>query len=149
MNHIPFTQKGVDELKEELEQKKASRPAIIKELQRARELGDLSENGLYKATKGQLIDTDRRIRHLTYLIKNAKVNDATSSDNITIGNTVKLESDGRIYTYQVVGTYESNPSDGKISIESPIGRLLLGKKAGQEVVLKRDKDIIYKILEIS
>lgn len=147
--NIQFTKEGIDELKAELEDRLLKRPAIIKELQRARELGDLSENGLYKATKGQLIDTDRRIRQINFLIKNAKVEESTNTNTVSIGNTLVLEISGKQITYQIVGTYESNPSEGKISIESPLGRLLQGKKAGEEVSLKRDSEIIYKVLKIT
>jgi transcription elongation factor GreA len=146
---IPFTQSGFDALKVELEKKKSERPAIVKELQRARELGDLSENGLYKATKGKLIDTDRRIRQLTHLIKNAHVDDSTNIATVGIGNTVTLLSDGKEYVYQIVGTYESDPSNGKISIVSPLGKLLMDKKVGDEVALKRDREIRYKIVKIN
>lgn len=148
MTQIPFTQHGIDELKAELEDRKQKRPEIIKELQRARELGDLSENGLYKATKGQLIDTDRRIRQITHLLKNAKVEESTNTNTVSIGNTLVLETSGKLITYQIVGTYESNPSQGKISIESPLGKLLQGKKQNDEVVIKREKEVIYKIISI-
>jgi len=146
--NIPFTREGVEDLKTELEERRLARPAIIKELQRARELGDLSENGLYKATKSQLIDTDRRMRLLNHLIKNAKVEEIQNTGVVRIGNSIMLESKGKEFTYQLVGTYESDPSKGKISVASPLGKLITGKKVGDIVTLKRDEDIEFKIIGI-
>ncbi len=150
MKKIPFTKKGVEALHEELEKIKNERPAVISELKRAREMGDLSENGFYKATKGKLFDTDRRIRHLAFLITNSQIENSTQVGVVRIGNKVTFESEGKEYVYQIVGTYESNPSEGKISIESPLGKKLLGKKVGDlgEYIHGRSKTS-FKVVKIS
>lgn len=91
-------------------------------------MGDLSENGYYKASRQQLSFLDSRIRRADRLIKLAKIVEPAKTGYVDIGSTVTI-SDGKAeYTYEIVGGYESDPSKHTISHLSPIGRALIGKK---------------------
>lgn len=135
MNTISFTQKGVDDLKKEQEILKTQRKAAVIDLRKAREMGDLSENGYYKAAKFKLNDIDRRIRMVTALVKNAYVPPVTSKNTIDIGCRVTIDNGEEKKTYLMVGGYESDPSLGKLSVISPIGKALQGRKKGESVVI--------------
>jgi transcription elongation factor GreA len=134
MNTIQFTQTGVDELKKEQEALTKERREAVADLKKAREMGDLSENGYYKAAKFRLGAIDRRIRMVTHLLKSAHIPAVVSKDTIDIGCRVIINDGEETKQYLMVGGYESNPLEGKLSVISPIGRMLVGKKA---------KDIIH------
>ncbi len=109
---------------------------MLVELQRAREQGDLSENGAYKAARFELGDTDRALRQLQYQIKYGKAVAPPTDGTIGVGSSVKLRrADGKEFRYMIVGTYEADPMNGKISIESPMGKALMGKRVSEEVVV--------------
>ncbi len=144
-----FTPEGLEKLKQEQQQLLTERPDAVEHLRRAREMGDLSENGYYKASKFKLISIDNRLRHLAQLIKYTHLIQATDNNTISLGNTITI-SDGKNQTeYMLVGAFESNPTEGKISNASPLGRALLGKKVGETVEIQtlRGKTT-YKILAI-
>lgn len=147
---IIFTQEGYDQLVAEKTKLQQERPAAVEDLAKARAMGDLSENGYYKSARTKLSFVDSQIRHLTYLIQHAKIKTKTMSDIVDIGMTVTI-SDGTLEkTYTIVGGYESNPSEGKISHHSPLGKALLGKKVGENAsftTLQGTKT--YSILSIS
>ncbi|GAB4027408.1 MAG: transcription elongation factor GreA [Candidatus Microgenomates bacterium] len=135
-NSIIFTKSGYNSLQPKLDQLFEKRERLLVELQRAREQGDLSENGAYKAARFELSDTDRTIRQLQYQIKYGKVGQPPTDGTIGIGSTVKLKnSDGNEFSYTIVGTYEADPINGKISIKSPMGSALVDKKVGDEVTV--------------
>ena len=134
---IAFSPAGYAALAPKLEALLLKRERVLVELQRAREQGDLSENGAYKAARFELSDTDRAIRQTQYLIKYGVATEARTDGVIGIGSTVKLRrDDGSQFTYTLVGTYEADPAAGKISIESPMGKGLVGKKSGEKVMVK-------------
>lgn len=133
MNSIVFTQSGVDDLKKEQELLRLQRKEAVADLKKARDMGDLSENGYYKAAKFKLISIDRRIRMVTHLLKNATVPTVIAKTTVDIGCTVMLDDGKEKKEYLLVGGYESNPGEGKLSIVSPIGRGLVGKKAGDTI----------------
>lgn len=126
---VLLTQAGLDQFKAEFDRLTQERPQILTRLQAAREMGDLSENGAYHAAKWELGRVDRQLRKLNYLITYAKVVAST---------TVTLELNGKTVSYTLVSKHESDPSKGKISFESPLGQLLVGKQAGDQVTLERD-----------
>ena len=96
----------------------------------------MSENGAYKAARFELGDTDRAIRMLQHQIKYGKAVEPPKDGTIGVGSTVRLiRSDGKEFKYTIVGTYEADPMNGKISIESPMGKTLMGKKAGDDVLV--------------
>jgi transcription elongation factor GreA len=136
INPIRFTSAGYSALQPKLDELFKKRERVLIELQRAREQGDLSENGAYKAARFELGDTDRAIRTLQHQIKYGKVVTTPNNGTIGVGSKVKLRrEDGKEFEYTIVGTYETDPMNGKISIESPMGKTLMGKKIGDEVVV--------------
>lgn len=142
-NSIVFTKSGYSSLQPKLDELFKKRERVLIELQRAREQGDLSENGAYKAARFELGDTDRAIRTLQHQIKYGKAVEPPKDRTIGVGSTVRLvRSDGKEFNYTIVGTYEADPMNGKISIESPMGKTLMGKKAGDDVLVN---DQTYKV----
>lgn len=149
LRRIPFTKDGFDKIKSDYEKIKSSRPEAVETLRRARDLGDLSENGLYKAARSNLSSIDSRLSRLEILIKLADVQEAEKG-TIGLGSKVKLKNDDLIVEYIIVGEYEADPTSKKISTISPIGKVLVGKKAGEKVIVQLPtKRVEYEILEIS
>jgi len=129
------TPEGLAELKLELEELMAKRPVIAQEIATARSQGDLSENAEYHDAKEEQGRNELRIEEINHILHNAEVIATPKNDNkIRLGSTVKLQHEsGKTKEFQVVGTVEADPLNGKISDESPIGRALLGKKEGESV----------------
>ncbi|MBF0202085.1 MAG: transcription elongation factor GreA [Desulfamplus sp.] len=152
MEQIPITMEGYKALKKELEKlKTVDRPQNIKAIETARAHGDLSENAEFDAAKEKQSFIEGRIGELGYKIASAKVIDPESipKDCIRFASRVLLENldSGDEVQYMLVGQEESDISKGKISVSSPLGMALLGKKSGDEVVLqapggKRSYEII-------
>ncbi|HEX8965908.1 MAG TPA: GreA/GreB family elongation factor [Patescibacteria group bacterium] len=146
---IAFTQEGHADLLKKKQKLLEERPSAVAELKRAREMGDLSENGAYKGARFKLSQIDRDLRFVENLLKIAYISEAKSTDVVDIGTTVVLSTGNQTITYAIVGGFESNPLEGKISHVSPIGKSLLGKKAGESVTLVVPKGkVTYTILEI-
>lgn len=149
MTIIPFTKQGYQDLKKQLEIEVLKRPDAVRELTRGRDMGDLSENGLYKAAKQELVDIDRQIRHLKNLVKYGKPIILLNNNFIQMGHTVMVETKTQKKEFQIVGEYEANPNENKISLKSPIGHNLMGRKVGDEIKITTPKgNILYKILAI-
>ncbi|MDR0449321.1 MAG: transcription elongation factor GreA [Rickettsiales bacterium] len=134
----PISKEGMDSLMAELRQlKDFERPPVLLAIAAARELGDLSENDEYQSAKNRQRLIDRRIRELETLIKDSRVvnlEDLKGADKIMFGAFVELEDEnGSRTTWQLLSGSESDIARGKISVESPIGRALVGKKAGDLV----------------
>lgn len=150
MKPILFTKKGLADKQKEYDDLLASRPASVKDLAKAREMGDLSENGYYKSARMKLSDVDRQLRQLKHLLKIAKVSENQNKDIVDIGSTVTLQLGNTTKTYAIVGTYEANPTQGAISSSSPLGKMLLGKKIGDRGILEiGESKIIFNITDIS
>jgi transcription elongation factor GreA len=133
IQRTPMTRPGYDKLSAELERLKyVDRPAIVKAIAEARAHGDLSENAEYHAAREKQGFIEGRIAELEGKIGGAEVIDPpTSGDRVTFGSTVLLEDEaGKEYRYQIVGSDESNPAKGRISILSPLARALIGKTVG-------------------
>jgi len=146
-----LTQAGVDELKTELAELTGLRSEIADRIKTAREFGDLSENMEYSAARQDQERNEARISEIEHILANVQVITAPKSDGkVVLGSTVVLKSnDGKTKEFQVVGTVEADPLNGKISDESPIGQALLGKKEGQEVEIKTPADTTtYEIVDI-
>ncbi len=140
MEKIPITREGYETLKRELERLKAvDRPATIKAIEEARAHGDLSENAEYDAAKDRQGFIEGRISEIGYKISHAMVIDPEllSKDKAVFGCRVLLENTdtGEEVEYQIVGTDESDISKGKISVSSPLGQAIIGKKPGTVVML--------------
>lgn len=147
---IPFTQEGYNQLLQEREAIFARRPGIVAELKQAREQGDLSENGAYKGAKMSLSSLDARLRHLAHLIRYAQIIKQKNNEVVDLGSTVILQQDERELTYKIVGEHESNSLEGKISAKSPLGRVLLGKKIGEQITFEAPKGkIMYMLKKIT
>ena len=141
MERIPITKTGYEALRRELEHlKTVERPENIRAIEEARAHGDLSENAEYHAAKERQGLLERRIGELGYKLGNAEVvnPDTLPKDKAIFGSKVLLENidTGETVNYQLVGPDESDISKGRISISSPLGSAMLGKKVGQEVVLQ-------------
>lgn len=148
-----LTQSGVDELKAELAELIGLRSQIADRIKTAREFGDLSENMEYSAARQDQERNESRISEIEHILANVQVITAPKSDSkVGLGSTVTLKSnkDGKTKQFQVVGTVEADPLNGKISDESPIGQALIGKKEGQEVEIKTPADTTtYVVADIN
>jgi transcription elongation factor GreA len=137
IQRTPMTREGYDRLKEELERlKRAERPAITRAIAEARAHGDLSENAEYHAAREKQGMTEARIKELEAKVATAEVIDPpTSGDRVTFGSTVRLaDEDGKETVHQIVGSDETDPSRGRISVMAPLARTLIGKRVGDSVV---------------
>ncbi len=139
MSTIPLTVRGAELLKEELQRMKSvERPAVINAISEARAQGDLSENAEYDAAKERQGFIEGRIMELEAKLSNAQVIDPKTLDadgRVVFAATVDLEDleSGDKKTYQVVGDDEADIKFGKVSVNSPIARALIGKSAGDVV----------------
>ena len=132
----PMTRPGFEKLRDELDRlKRVERPAIQKAIAEARAHGDLSENAEYHAAREKQGFIEARITDLEAKVGNAEVIEPpTKGDRVTFGSTVLLEDpDGREVRYQIVGSDESEPAKGRISVLSPLARTLIGKNVGDTV----------------
>ena len=128
---IHLTADGKKDLEQELEALIARRPEIAEKIATARAFGDLSENEEYSSARAEQKMVENRILEIQDILKNAKIIRGGKKTSVSLGATVKIDLDGRKLEYTVVGATEANPSQGKISNESPIGKALLGRKAGE------------------
>lgn len=142
---ISLTAEGKKELEAELEELIKNRPAVAERIATARAFGDLSENEEYSSARNEQKIAEGRILEIQDILKNAKIIRGGKKDKADLGATVSLEMGGRKVEYTLVGPTEANPLEGKISNESPIGKALLGKKAG-EMFEFNGKDV--KIIDI-
>ncbi|MEK9180751.1 MAG: transcription elongation factor GreA [Patescibacteria group bacterium] len=147
-----LTQEGLDKLKKELEVlEKVKRPEVIERIQEAVSHGDLSENADYAQAKEEQAMIEARIMQLEEMVKNAELISATHQKNVvTVGCKVRLKINGEEKEYTIVGSGEANPSAGRISNESLVGRSLLGAKVGSKIVASTPAGAkTYEILEIT
>jgi len=151
MRKIQLTKEGLEKLKKELEElEKNKRPKAVDRLQKARAMGDLSENSEYSAAKEELELIERQILEMKTIIENAEIIQSDhDKQKVGIGSKVVVEVNGKRDEFTIVGEFEANPLEKKLSHHSPIGKALLGKKVGEtiEVEVPAGK-ISYKILAI-
>ena len=155
MIKTPLTVRGAELLKAELQRlKSVERPSVIEAIAEARSHGDLSENAEYDAAKERQAFVEGRIAELESKISNAQIidpNDLDADGRIVFAATVKLldlESEDEV-TYQIVGDDEADIKDGKVSINSPIARALIGKEAGDVAEVLAPGGIReYEILDV-
>lgn len=148
-----LTKDGASELEKELAELIAERGAIAEHIKTAREFGDLAENAEYQSARADQEKNEARISEVEHILQNLEIIDAprNGSHFVQLGSKVKLKDGGsRSKEFQVVGTVEADPLEGKISDESPIGKLLIGKKVGDEIELHTPADrAVYKITDIA
>ena len=141
MSRVPVTPEGYESLKRELERlKKVDRPQNIKDIEEARAHGDLSENAEYAAAKDRQGFIQGRIGELEYKLGNCDIIETGDlpKDRVVFASKVLLENidTGEDVKYQLVGPDESDIQKGRISISSPLGRAMLGKKPGDELTIE-------------
>ena len=149
-----YTPQGFKALKDELDYlKNVKREEVKRDLSTARSFGDLSENSEYDEARNEQAKTEARIKELEELIRNAKVIDEAEVDTsvISIGSTVKIkDANGKIAEYSIVGSNEADPVMFRISDQSPIGRKLIGARAGSKVTIEVPSGkVVFDILEVS
>lgn len=154
MKTIYLTKEGIEKLQEELKKLiDVDRKAIIKKIKETREYGDLSENAEYDAARAEQSMIEGRIEELEAILKKAKVIDSTkqkSNGKVLMGNKVLVKVDSDEQEFTLVGSAESNPAKGMISIESPLGKALLGSKVGEsvQVTIPDGGNVEYQILKV-
>ena len=130
---VYLTSEGYLEIEEELDHlKHERRPEVIKALKDARALGDLSENADYDAARAEQAQIEGRILELEKILENAEIIENNNSGKVSLGSTVVIsyEDDDENEEYRIVGSKEADPSDNKISNESPIAKAIMNAKAG-------------------
>ena len=154
MERTPITRQGYETLKRELEHLKANeRPQVIRAIEEARAHGDLSENAEFEAAKNRQGFIEGRMCELEFKLASADIidTDNLSRDRAVFGSSVLLENidTGETVQYQLVGPDESNIEKGRISVTSPLGRAIVGKKTGETLVLKAPGGIRqYELVDI-
>ncbi len=151
-NHkILLTKEGLEELKSEYDiLVKVKRPEGVKRMADAREQGDLSENSEYSAAREDLALIDGRIIELEEIIRNAELVQSTHfKGSVDIGCKVTVRINGRKDVYMIVGEWEADPKEKKISHSSPLGKALMGKRVGEKIeVVAPVGKIQYTVLHI-
>jgi transcription elongation factor GreA len=147
---IFMTKEGLVELKAEYDQLlKTKRPEVVERLANARNQGDLTENSEYTAAKQDLSFIDGRISELEAVLHEAKIISGHSKKKVDLGCKVTLHVAGKKEMFTIVGEWEADPTQKKISHSSPLGKALLGKKPGDKVEVEAPAGkIAYKILHI-
>lgn len=150
MDRQLLTKEGLEELKREYEDLLGTkRPVAVVRLSDARENGDLSENSEYASAKQDLSFIDGRIAELEEILHGAKVVTNHGKSHIDVGSKVTLHINGKKDVFHLVGEWEADPANKKISHSSPLGKALMGKKAGETVEVEAPAGrIIYKIISI-
>lgn len=148
---IYLTKEGLDELKAEYDElTKVKRPEVLNRVSQARNMGDLSENAEYTVAREELSFIDGRIDELDELLKQVVIISNNHSNIIKLGSTVKVNTGKNKEEFTVVGEWEADPKEKKISHESPLGKALIGKKVGEKVEVEAPAGkIVYTIEAIA
>lgn len=145
-----LTQKDIEAMEAEIEERKlVIRPELLESVKEARAHGDLSENFEYYAAKREKNKNESRIRFLERMIKTAEViPDDSKEDEIGMNNTVEVEfeEDGSVEKYKIVTTMRGNSLEGLVSVESPIGKALMGHKVGDRVHVQVNESYGYYLI---
>ncbi len=149
---VKLTKEGLDTLRSELEELlNVKRPKLVERLANARSQGDLSENSDYQSAREELEFLDGRIDELEEVLKNADVVSTNGKGNggVGLGTKVTLKANGKQTIFDIVGEWEADPVNKKISHDSPLGVALLGKKVGEKVEVEAPAGkVAYEILAI-
>ncbi|MEK6744423.1 MAG: transcription elongation factor GreA [Nitrospirota bacterium] len=152
---VPMTKEGYDKIKKDLDHlMKVERPKNIRDIEEARGHGDLSENAEYHAAKERQGHIDAKKRELEYKLTNAQIIDVSklTNEKVVFGATVTLADtdSGETKKYTLIGQEEADLKKGKISVQSPVGKALIGHKVGDIVTIKTPaKTVEYEIQEIA
>lgn len=148
---LQMTKEGLEALKKELDELvNVKRPRIVERLSNARQQGDLSENSDYANAKEELEFLDGRIQELEEVLKKASVVSGISkAQGVAVGTRVTVKVNGDKHDYEIVGEWEADPANRKISPESPLGQALFGKKVGDKIEVEAPAGKLrYEILAI-
>ena len=150
-NKVILTKEGLESVKAELEKLYGDRKTIQLQIKEAKSYGDLSENSEYQDAKDRQVLTETRIAEMENIVRNAVIDNGTcSTGGVCIGSDVTVNSGGREYIYTLVGATQADPTAGKVSVESPIGKSLMGKNKGEEIVVEAPRGKIkMKIMKIA
>jgi transcription elongation factor GreA len=147
-----LTKDGLQELTDELRNLKEEKlPKLIERVAKARSFGDLSENSEYTNSREDLSFVEGRIEEIEEIISKAKVIQANPSNNevVSLGSKVTVQLNGKQHVFTVVGEWEADPAEKKISQDSPLGRALIGKRKGEEVQVEAPAGKVnYTILKV-
>ena len=151
-NKVYLTNEGFLEIEEELNHlKEVKRPEIIKALKDARALGDLSENADYDSARDEQAKVEGRISELEKLLETAELIEKRNNDKVGLGSTVKIlyDDEDDVEEYRIVGSKEADPSNNKISNESPLAKAIINAKIGDICVVESPNGSYnVKVLEI-
>ncbi|MGD0523146.1 MAG: transcription elongation factor GreA [Candidatus Microgenomates bacterium] len=148
---VKLTKDGLESLKKDLnELVNLKRPRLVERLSYARSQGDLTENSDYSSAKEELEFMDGQIQELEEVIKNANVVDESrKTDGVGVGTRVTVKYDHNEAVFEIVGEWEADPINKKISHESPLGQALVGKRVGDKVEVEAPAGkLTYEILAI-
>lgn len=147
---IYLTPQGFKKLRDEYKElTQVKRKEITERISKAREFGDISENSEYDTAREEQSFIEGRIIEIEEILKHAKVINEKAKHNIVeMGSHVKVEIDGHKDEYAIVSSVEANPLEGRISVESPVGKALLGAKVGDVVTVASSVRSTYKIVEV-
>lgn len=146
-----MTKEGLEELKLELrEHKENKRPRAVERVARARDFGDLTENSEYHQARDELAFIDGRIEELEELISKVQIIDGKKKRSaVDLGCKVTVLANGATHTYTIVGEWEADPKEKKISHQSPLGKALVGRKVGESVEIEAPAGkVVYEIKKI-
>lgn len=147
-----LTKEGIGELEKELHELVGQRGPIAERIKTAREFGDLAENAEYTSARQEQERVESRIAEVEHILQNVELIKKPKGDSkVQLGSKVVLKGNtGKRKEFQVVGTVEADPLNGKISDESPIGQALLGKKHGEAVeIVTPAETATYKVVDIA
>lgn len=151
---IFLTQVGLDELKKELDElQSVKRPRVLERLAEARAMGDLSENSEYTAAREEVALIDGRIEELQEILKGVEIikenHSAKGKKAVQLGSRVKVKIKDKHDSFTLVGEWEADPKEKKISHESPLGKALIGKAVGEKVEVEAPAGkILYTVVQI-
>ena len=150
---VPLTRDGWEKLQHELEQLRTTRrPEVAERIKHAKEFGDLSENAEYEDAKNEQGFLEGRILTLERLLRNAQIIEEEESGDgtVQVGSTVKLRDEFGDATYTIVGPAEVDAAAGRISLESPVGKALIGHRKGEQVAVETPSGLRQvKILKVA
>lgn len=149
-----LSREGLQKLNDELADLQQQRVEVTQKIREAREFGDLSENAEYQEAKTRQAFIEGRVEEIETLLKTAKIIEEENGKRINageviVGSKVTVKYNGREVVYYITGSNESNPEEGKISNESPLGQVLLGRRAGEKVALSTSEgEREYQIVKV-
>lgn len=149
---VQLTKEGFKSLQKELDELvNEKRPKLVERLANARSQGDLTENSDYSNAKEELEFLDGRIDELEAVLKNAEIvkNGVSKNGGVSVGTKITVKVNGEKHVYEMVGEWEADPVNKKISPESPLGQALVGKRVGEKAEVKAPAGkVTYEILAI-